>query len=189
MIRTKGVITEFVNPKYADETKTKFKAPTRLECMMQDYPKLLENSERVGFTTYEAWFCFTPAKNNLKDAAACVAKGLPAYSASSAEWDFFNWNLKMLEKLGNVEIERNQEKTNYGGIDLAFGPMAIIHPSFALTFQELKEKIQGNNKVSKNSFLVLQGEGKVENLDLDGTLRQEGDATGEHKAANYTQIN
>lgn len=41
MIRTKGVITEFVNPKYADDTKTKFKAPTRLECMMQDYPKLL----------------------------------------------------------------------------------------------------------------------------------------------------
>lgn len=32
--RTKGVIPEFVNPKYADETRTKFKSPTRLECMM-----------------------------------------------------------------------------------------------------------------------------------------------------------
>lgn len=39
--RTGGVIPEFVNPKYADEARTKFKAPTRLECMMQDYPKLL----------------------------------------------------------------------------------------------------------------------------------------------------
>ena len=39
--RTRGVIPEFVNPKYADETRTMFKAPTRLECMMQDYPKLL----------------------------------------------------------------------------------------------------------------------------------------------------
>lgn len=32
--KTKGVIPEFVNPKYADESRTKFKAPTRLECMM-----------------------------------------------------------------------------------------------------------------------------------------------------------
>jgi UDP-sugar pyrophosphorylase len=30
-----GVIEEFVNPKYADAQRTKFKKPTRLECMMQ----------------------------------------------------------------------------------------------------------------------------------------------------------
>ena len=33
--RTKGVMPEFVNPKYADSEKTVFKKPTRLECMMQ----------------------------------------------------------------------------------------------------------------------------------------------------------
>ena len=32
---TAGVMEEFVNPKYTDPTKTKFKKPTRLECMMQ----------------------------------------------------------------------------------------------------------------------------------------------------------
>ena len=36
-----GIIPEFVNPKYANAERTTFKAPTRLECMMQDYPKLL----------------------------------------------------------------------------------------------------------------------------------------------------
>ena len=36
-----GAIPEFVNPKYQDSSKTTFKKPTRLECMMQDYPKLL----------------------------------------------------------------------------------------------------------------------------------------------------
>jgi UDP-sugar pyrophosphorylase len=41
---------EFINPKYADATKTKFKSSARLECMMQDYPKLLESCEKVGFT-------------------------------------------------------------------------------------------------------------------------------------------
>lgn len=30
-----GGMPEFVNPKYTDSTKTAFKAPTRLECMMQ----------------------------------------------------------------------------------------------------------------------------------------------------------
>ena len=30
-----GVMVEFVNPKYTDATRTAFKSPTRLECMMQ----------------------------------------------------------------------------------------------------------------------------------------------------------
>lgn len=33
--RTKGVMPEFVNPKYKDADKSVFKKPTRLECMMQ----------------------------------------------------------------------------------------------------------------------------------------------------------
>ena len=45
-----GVIAEFVNPKYADASRTAFKSSTRLECMMQDYPKELPLSASVGFT-------------------------------------------------------------------------------------------------------------------------------------------
>jgi UDP-sugar pyrophosphorylase len=40
--RTKGVMPDFVNPKYKDESKTVFKKPTRLECMMQDFPTVME---------------------------------------------------------------------------------------------------------------------------------------------------
>jgi len=29
-----GVVLEFVNPKYKDDTRKEFKTPTRLECMM-----------------------------------------------------------------------------------------------------------------------------------------------------------
>ena len=36
-----GTVPEFINPKYADAAKNKFKSSTRLECMMQDFPKLL----------------------------------------------------------------------------------------------------------------------------------------------------
>lgn len=31
----RGLISEFVNPKYRDDTRTAFKSATRLECMMQ----------------------------------------------------------------------------------------------------------------------------------------------------------
>ena len=47
---TQGIIAEFVNPKYKDASKTAFKSSTRLECMMQDYPKALPSSAAVGFT-------------------------------------------------------------------------------------------------------------------------------------------
>jgi UDP-sugar pyrophosphorylase len=79
---TGGVIPEFVNPKYANAERTVFKAPTRLECMMQDYPKLLGPESKVGFTMYETWYCFTPAKNNVNDALACHKKGLPSFGAA-----------------------------------------------------------------------------------------------------------
>jgi UDP-sugar pyrophosphorylase len=72
LAETGGVIPEFVNPKYANAERTQFKAPTRLECMMQDYPKLCSKQKgSVGFTTYPTWFCFSPAKNNATDALAC----------------------------------------------------------------------------------------------------------------------
>jgi UDP-sugar pyrophosphorylase len=61
-----GVVLEFVNPKYKDDTRTDFKKPTRLECMMQDIPKLfqkeMKDSVNIGFTLFDRWFTFSPAK-------------------------------------------------------------------------------------------------------------------------------
>ena len=95
--KSRGVIPEFVNPKYANAERTVFKAATRLECMMQDYPKLLSSDKSlVGFTTYDTWYCFSPAKNNINDALNCYNKGLPSFGAAQAEYDFYKWNQKML---------------------------------------------------------------------------------------------
>lgn len=47
---TGGLIAEFVNPKYKDSSKTEFKSPTRLECMMQDFPRALPSTANIGFT-------------------------------------------------------------------------------------------------------------------------------------------
>ena len=69
--RTQGVMEEFVNPKYADATKTAFKKPTRLECMMQDYAKVLPSgSSNIGFTTSASWIGYSPAKNSISEGVA-----------------------------------------------------------------------------------------------------------------------
>ena len=37
----RGLISEFVNPKYKDDSRTAFKSATRLECMMQVGPAVM----------------------------------------------------------------------------------------------------------------------------------------------------
>mmetsp|Transcript_18562 Transcript_18562/g.33252 ORF Transcript_18562/g.33252 Transcript_18562/m.33252 type:complete len:498 (-) Transcript_18562:60-1553(-) len=101
---TGGRMPEFVNPKFKDESKTAFKKPTRLECMMQDYPRLLERDARVGFTQLERWVCFAAVKNNAADAAKQFEKTGFAESASTAESSIYAMHSKKLELIG-VDIQ------------------------------------------------------------------------------------
>ena len=84
-----GVVLEFVNPKYKDDTRTDFKKPTRLECMMQDIPKLFQKEVpdvKIGFTNFDRWLTFSPAKNALDAGQAAVQAGSNAPGTmSSAE--------------------------------------------------------------------------------------------------------
>jgi hypothetical protein len=84
MERTGGRVEEFVNPKYTDGTRASFKAPTRLECLMQDFAWSLR-SVRSGFALYPPTFGYWPCKNDLTTAAALSARGVPAYGAATAE--------------------------------------------------------------------------------------------------------
>ena len=131
--KTKGLIPEFVNPKYADEAKTKFKSPTRLECLMQDLPKLLTDGEKVGFTSYPRWFCFSTCKNNLKDACAKLKKNLGPEAAFSVEQDIFILNAKMIESFGKLEVVQDEQpvQVEVEGCVFKFGPRIIIYPSFS----------------------------------------------------------
>ncbi len=43
--------------RYKDASKTAFKSSTRLECMMQDFPKALPPGAKVGFTTINQVRC------------------------------------------------------------------------------------------------------------------------------------
>lgn len=115
---------------------------------------------------YDAWYCFSPAKNNINDAAACVANGIPSYGAAEAEWQFYNWTNQML-RLAGVQIEENLLKTNYNGMNFAYGPKILMDPMFALTFEEIKIKFMGNNRISKEATMILTEKNVFfDNLDI-----------------------
>lgn len=171
-----GVVLEFVNPKYKDGTRTEFKKPSRLECMMQDIPKLFQkemgNEANVGFTTFDRWFTFSPAKNALEAGVEAVAKGSTAPGTmSSAESDKYIQNQRKLRYAGmDIPVTETEDLVVIGGIPVTPGPRIYLSPSFAITQEEIVSKVSGG-KVSERSSLVLDGNGIViKNLDLDGAL-------------------
>eukprot|EP01060_Flectonema_neradi_P013592 TRINITY_DN2033_c9_g1_i1.p1 TRINITY_DN2033_c9_g1~~TRINITY_DN2033_c9_g1_i1.p1 ORF type:complete len:591 (+),score=117.24 TRINITY_DN2033_c9_g1_i1:53-1774(+) len=170
--RSMGLMPEFVNPKYANAEKTVFKKPTRLECMMQDYPKLLDAKAKVGFTSFERWVAFSPLKNNVVDAATKVKDGLDAGSASTAESDFFYFTAKRMSLSGQgnkIEIS-DSSPVEYSGIPVPTNfPKISLHPSAVLTSKDFCKC--ANMTISATSTLVLDAANiKIEGLDLDGAL-------------------
>lgn len=127
--RTHGLINEFINPKYADSTKTKFKSSTRLECLMQDYPKLLDNCDNVGFTDVPRGYCFTTLKNDLVSANAKIKQGLSGEGAGSCESDIYMNNRHLLRVAG-ADIEECKPELA-GGAELPLFPMVSFSPAFA----------------------------------------------------------
>lgn len=153
---TGGMMPEFVNPKYADESMTTFKKPTRLECMMQDYPKLLDASAKVGFTSMERWVCFSAVKNNLTDAAKKFEASGSAESAASGEDHHYRF-------FRNVMSE--------AGVEVAEDAKVCIMPSAGVTIEQLKKRFKGKDvKIESGSTLIVEGDVTFESLELKGTL-------------------
>ena len=74
---------------------------------MQDYPKLLENCDKVGFVMSEKGFSYTAAKNDPASAAQKFKSGLAPDSAGSCESDINFYNRVMLRMCG-AEIEEGE---------------------------------------------------------------------------------
>jgi len=158
-----GVIAEFVNPKFSDASRTKFKKPARLETLMQDLPKSFVSGEKVGVTIFDRVWCFSACKNNLTDAAAKVATNGPAESASSAENDFYLAGRMKLRAAG-MEVLEAPQKT-LCGIPIIPGPRVILRPSFALTLADVRARISGGS-ISGEATLVLDGDVTLENVTI-----------------------
>lgn len=152
--KTQGIIAEFVNPKYADSSRTTFKSPTRLETMMQDLAKLFGPDEKVGVSVFDRKWAFSANKNNTKDAAAKHAAGGPPESGATAESDFYLSGRMKLAAAG-MKVEAAPEELVLG-IPFTPGPRVILRPSFAMTLAEVREKISGGS-IAGEATLILDG--------------------------------
>lgn len=168
LTKTGGAIQEFVNPKYKDASKTSFKSSTRLECMMQDYPKTLPPTARVGFTVMDIWLAYAPVKNNPEDAAK-VPKGNPYHSATSGEMAVYRANSLILKKAG-VKVDDPVLQV-FNGQEVEVWPRVTWKPKWALTFNDVTSKVSGSCSISQKSTLVINGSNIfLEDLSLDGAL-------------------
>jgi len=168
LTKTRGSIKEFVNPKYKDASKSSFKSSTRLECMMQDYPKTLPASAVVGFTVMDAWLAYAPVKNNPEDAAK-VPKGNPYHSATSGEMAIYRANSLILRKAGAQVSDPVLQVFN--GQEVEVWPRIAWMPKWGLTFAEVKRKVSGSCAFSQRSTMAIKGRNVfLEDLSLDGAL-------------------
>ncbi|PIQ90857.1 MAG: hypothetical protein COV71_02285, partial [Candidatus Omnitrophica bacterium CG11_big_fil_rev_8_21_14_0_20_41_12] len=166
---TDGIIAEFVNPKYADKEKTTFQKPTRLETMMQDLAKVLGEGAKVGFTNFEKRDVFSPVKNNIEAAANNPKSGNYPDSMATGEADHYKYFRKLLAQAGvDINVEGN-ERTSWG-VPYQEGAKVVLSPDFAMTEQEVINKVTGGT-ISDRSTLIVDGQDiTIENLQLDGTL-------------------
>ncbi len=151
---SQGIIAEFVNPKYADDTKTTFKKPTRLETMMQDLPKLFGPNEKVGVSIFDRQWAFSANKNNIADAAAKHDSGGPPESSATAEADLYAAGRARLEAAGCEAAVEGEELIL--GVPFTKGAKVILRPNFAMSLAEGREKLSGV-RLSADSTLILDG--------------------------------
>ncbi|KAJ8450335.1 LOW QUALITY PROTEIN: hypothetical protein Cgig2_004792 [Carnegiea gigantea] len=192
--KTGGAIKEFVTQSnfslqvYKDDSKTSLKSSTRLECMMQDYPKTLAPIARVGVT--DIWLAYAPVKNNPEDAAK-VPKGNPYHSATSGELAIYRARSLLLRKVvvlitplpldlfftcsGKYGVKKagvqigEPIKQVFNGQEV--DPSIVWKPKWASTFSDVKRKVGGNCSISQGSTMVVKGRNvSIKGLSLDGAL-------------------
>lgn len=169
---TGGSMPEFVNPKYANAEKTQFKKPTRLECMMQDFPKLLTADVKIGFTSFDRWFSFSPVKNSIPEAIAAHGKGIFAASPGAGEAAIYDANRRLMQLAGAAIAPPLPATDEFLGLPLVLSPAIALTPNFAVTVDDVMRHCPGGEAISmsSSSSLMLDGDVFLHSLELDGAL-------------------
>ncbi|CAD2098967.1 UTP--glucose-1-phosphate uridylyltransferase, putative [Plasmodium vinckei brucechwatti] len=152
--KTNGIVPEYINPKYLDDTKQNFSSPARIECMMQDFVYLYftknsnqtegkeeiqekngdenknkneyEYSNKVGVTELNRILCFSAVKNNRIIAKKKIQKNIHPECIYSAEADLYYSNCAFIE----LACTYNKKKNNLEkmGIQFMNGTPYIMPP-------------------------------------------------------------
>ena len=164
MEKTRGMIPEFINPKYVDETKTTFKSPARLETMMQDVSKLFNRStDKVVVTLFDRVWSFSCNKNNHKDALKKIAFNIPPEVSASAEFDYYHTQVQKVIYTNNVVPLMKDKVIEH--IPIKWGNKISMTPRFAMTLNEVRYKITGCS-FEDESHLLLDGNIILKNVKI-----------------------
>lgn len=169
--RTSGIIAEFVNPKYADGTRTKFKSSTRLECMMQDLPKEFSAEAKVGFTQFDLWCSYSPVKNSPEAARKNFLSNNHPQSGTTGETDLFIANCRLLRMAGADIAE--PMKATFNGIEVDLEARVVWSPAWAVSYEDICNRLapSARLRISQRSTLLLDGDIIFDGeLTLDGAL-------------------
>mmetsp|Transcript_13021 Transcript_13021/g.42421 ORF Transcript_13021/g.42421 Transcript_13021/m.42421 type:complete len:620 (-) Transcript_13021:80-1939(-) len=171
---TRGEMPEFVNPKYKEDGT--FAKPARLECMMQDFPKLLPRDAKVGAVLFDEAVAYAPVKNGAEKAKQLLARNLPAHCPATGEAAVYRAHANLLKSIGCHVEEEKADPLFLSAEDVPAavgGPHVVLHPSFATSVVDLRRKFTDPAKVrvSRRSTLLLTGPNvEIRHLDLDGAL-------------------
>ena len=88
---------------------------------------------------YDAWFCYSPVKNNIQDAQKCIDKNTSSFGAAEAEFNFFNWTNEMM-KIAGVHGFEGYSKT-FRAKDYSIGPKVILDPKCFLTLEDIRQNL------------------------------------------------
>ncbi|RLN47716.1 hypothetical protein BBJ29_005950 [Phytophthora kernoviae] len=180
-----GFVPEVFNPKFRPGTnKCEFKSPARLECMMQDFPKLLvqyqiehhDNSGMggVGLVQFPSGLVYSPCKNDAASASEKVKNDIPPQCASSAEHEVFATNRLKLRALG-VKLPEEFKQQSWLGIPVdCSGPQLVFSSGFALSKSTLADKFLYPHAIdiTARSTLIVDGTDiTFDAMKLDGAVR------------------
>ena len=166
-----GVVQEFVNPKYKDATRTSFLSPVRLECMMQDLPKLMNQKMNVGDCSLPRWLCFSAAKNNVENALIQEEKTGYGESMFSMEEDYYKLFRKVLRRSSILIGEEEWDEEITPAVGIPSTPIIILSPETALSVSEMGMHFSGFVKMNKNSVLYLDGKNiHLKDVIIDGSI-------------------
>ncbi|CAE8723991.1 unnamed protein product, partial [Polarella glacialis] len=81
---------------------------------------------------------------------------------------------RLLQLAGSdVEIEEPEDVT-FLGITAKIGARIVLQPSFAISLEQMKEKVKGKIRISRKSELIIDGQVVLDGLELDGAMTVRG---------------
>lgn len=182
---SKGVVPEFVNPKYKvgvnggfeDQpgSTTEYLQPVRLESMMQDYPKLMHKyREALKITdshlviTYPREIAWSPVKNSLERGHELEKKTGHAESAASGERDLLRTYRMLFTSVNECPVCNPSGRSRVTMEDESY---VVLGPEAGCTTEEIHSHLGSGIVLKKGSVLVINCRNwYLDNVTVDGTL-------------------